>query len=1110
MRGIPIGLQPPLRRTLNLKLATRILLLLVMVLPGAASGQPAEAPADALDFAGAQWIWHPNSEVSTAYFRKELVFDAVVDKIEVLIAADDAYELRANGRMIGTGADWQTPQRYEIPRPVARDNTVIAVKAANSQGAAGLICKLIVHLRDGTQAAVVSDDTWLCADTESSDWDTLRFDPDTPGWVQARALGDYPCEPWGPIIKESWESLRARLAERRQRMRQAAETTPPRVRYSEFKGQYLRPEYEQMYRSFVKLNAKTELLRYEGRVIRPFFTIYSQPKADGGWIINIPEFDFDLLETDFARMKQAGINVQPRFWNWNELLTCDGEWKEVEKQPEGRGLPYFKYVYEIYDYFLDRAQAHGLYVNIEPSYYWGLHPEVVPPQYRGKILLYNELWDATNEAYAEILNYFSKRTVIVAAMVGEEDLVFDHCLDEPQMLDRFRRYLRRQYGSISNLRRIWSHGYDYADHSKWTKRTMAGKEVLWPEYPFVKEAFDSWSSFDDVRLPIFDHYRSIDTPNAPLADLPTHQGNLTRDPAWIDFMELKEQILISRLNDLAGKLKSADPNHILYYSNPHDFNPAWHMLHCFDRGRLRFDVIGVGQHDSGFDPSEVPHWASCREYIKNVASYGPYISARGAYPKGFACGEGMGGRTREGTADYYPWWLVDIVGGGGAFFQSYDWNHIAGRTYEKPTEYDETTLNRLGDFLASVRNIPFSRKGDAKVLVLRNKLAAYGMSGGYDFGNARYLASTLYQLHVPFDILPDSDVLPGDFEPGKVNLNRYSFIFVPAQNQLLSSRSWQMLEDWISDPRYAGQRGLCLGLYQDQDCYFNPTQPTDIHPAFERLTGTRGYSRRTPVSGLVKLQYARSFGGTMRGDELILDFPKNAEIGCFDDLQDGAEKMLELGEDGPAAIVRNFVNGNPVYTCGFHLGLAYNAVWGMEKEQNPYNTLNPLYAAMLVSAGMEPALGAPDNLGVYVSDDASTILLKERFGKDTDVVLDFKSLPGTVFPGATTVLNADGSARLKDFHIEPYGTLVLRKAAGFNASGVSSVCRATPEGGLECTLSGKGKVTVTFELKPKMIYSVRENGELAMVFTAGADGSHRMTFNLGSKPLRISLKPSKR
>lgn len=233
-------------------------------------------------------------------------------------------------------------------------------------------------------------------------------------------------------------------------------------------------------------------------------------------------------------------------------------------------------------------------------------------------------------------------------------------------------------------------------------------------------------------------------------------------------------------------------------------------------------------------------------------------------------------------AKYYPWWLIDIVGGGGAFFQSYHWNHIAGRTAEKPTDYDLLTLESIHNFLEEIKNVPFSFNRNAEVLILRNKHAAYGMSAGYDFGNVRYLASILYRLHVPFDILPDSDITPGLFEEGKVNLSKYRFIFIPSQYQLLPSQTWQMLFDWINDPRYAGRRGLCLGWFGDRDCYFNPTKPVDVHPAFSALTGTRGYTSRISVSGRLGLTFARflalqleamilksNFHGTLRLATLI-------------------------------------------------------------------------------------------------------------------------------------------------------------------------------------------------------------------------------------------------
>lgn len=1062
---------------------------------------PACSQSPDIDFDGSRWIRHPDS--GSAHFRKVISLDRTVTAFDILITADDSFELWINGRMIGSGNDWRKPQRFEVKVPIARDNSAIAVKCADTGDAAGVISRIIARFEDGTTANIVSDETWRCVPDAPDGWNSLRFDDSA--WTPVKVIGDYPCEPWGRVVAEPWESLRARLIERKQRMSMVVD--PGRhPQFSEFKGEYLSPEYADLFKSFVKLNSKTGLLERDKQVFRPFFTIYSQPKQGGGWIINIPEFDFDLVEKDFARMKQASINVQPRFWNWSELLNYDGTWKAVEKQPKGRGLPYFRYVYEIYDYFLDRAQAHGLYVNIEPSFYWGLHPEVVPTQYRGRIMLYDELWDAAKDAYSRILRYYANRTVIVAAMVGEEDLVFDTCLDDAAMLERYRRFLHQDYGTISSLKRAWGHGYRTDDRSRWVKKTINGREVMWPEYPFVKGAFDSWGTFDSVRLPLFDHYHSADPPYAPLTDLRTVQENLIRDPVWIDFGRMREELIISRLNSLADAFRDADPNHILYYSDPFDFMPSWHSMMSFDRARLRFDVIGVGQHDHGIEPSEVPHWASCREYIQNVASYGPYTGIGGA--RAFACGEGEGGKTREGVRKYYPWWLTDIVGGGGAFFQSYHWNQIAGRTFEQQESYDSAALDAIGGFLKQIESVPFSFDRDAQVLILRSRNAAYGMSPGIDYGNARYLASILYQLHIPFDILPDSDVSTGGFEPGKISLSNYRFIFVPAQNQMLGTRTWQMLEDWLMDPRAAGRRGLCIGLYQDQDSYFNPCTPESVYPNFARLTGVTGFSRRMPVSGVIGMPFARYLGKAVKGQVLRLQFPENGQVGVFDFVREPVESVLEL--DGKPVVARNVVNGNPVYTCGFYLGMAYDAMWGKEKEQEPYNALNPLYQGMLLLAGIEPSIDAPDNVGVYISDDDSTILIKERFGKASEFDLGIRQLAGSIFEGTAVAHNADGSAVLKGVKVDPYGVTVLRKVAGIAALGLSWEAKPAAGGGIECTISGKGKANVTFELTPKAIYSIHENGALIKVFTADGKGRHTMTFDLAAKPRRILIEENTR
>ena len=61
------------------------------------------------DFNGSKWIWHPEA-AKTVYFRKVVSLDKPVEAFDILITADDSFEVWVNSRMIGSGGDWQKPQ----------------------------------------------------------------------------------------------------------------------------------------------------------------------------------------------------------------------------------------------------------------------------------------------------------------------------------------------------------------------------------------------------------------------------------------------------------------------------------------------------------------------------------------------------------------------------------------------------------------------------------------------------------------------------------------------------------------------------------------------------------------------------------------------------------------------------------------------------------------------------------------------------------------------------------------------------------------------------------------------------------------------------------------
>ncbi len=776
-----------------------------------------------------------------------------------------------------------------------------------------------------------------------------------------------------------------------------------KVMPSVFRGKYLKPEYETLYKDFFRIDPQTHLLIKNGKPYRLLFTIYDQPPPSAkpdetaivhGTPLSPLQFDYDMLEEDLRRMKEAGINLYLRFFNWSELFNPDGSWKRCTKQPKGSNLPRSHYNYEVYDYFFDRIEAHGLYVFIEPSFYWGLNEEVIPREHWGKILIYDDLWNACLSAYRKLLERYKDRKVIVGVIVGEEDIAFDLCLDDPALQRRFQGFLKGKYRNIEALKRNWRWGYDFSslDISGWRKVMVKGEEFYYPFYPFKEGVFDNLRSFREVPMPSWEYLRKTSPPYERVEgdDYRTYQENIPYDPIWIDFNLMRQELIIRRVNQLADELRKVLPNHILHYSNPFDFNPSWHLFNVFDRARLKFDVIGVGQHDSGYEVEELPHWARCREYIQNVASYGPYLFASNAHPKAFACGEGEGGRTREGVRKYYAQWMADLIGGGGAYVLSYHWNHISGRW--RRGEYDEETLAHFRHFTQSLLNAQFTYK-KGKVLILRNTNGIFSMCNGYDVGGTRYLSNILYQLHVPFDILPDNDISLGP-ERHKVDISQYKFVFVPSLLPLFSEKTWNTLLKWLES---SPGKGLCLGYFELLSPYFTPLKREELPRAFARIIGALDLEWTT-VEGNLNLKWGEGIAGRSKphGD-LRISFPQGAKV-FF--LGGGDIKPLLLLNGKIIAGVR-WIKNNPVFICGFNLGMAYQPTWGMEKEQEPYDALNPLYETMLESVGIPIPKGIPSNVGFYVSDNGKTLIVKERFGRRTS--FEWKGLRIEIGPYETLI-----------------------------------------------------------------------------------------------------------
>jgi len=161
------------------------------------------------DETGPYWIWsQTQSDVSDCFVRRVFRLDAIPQRAVLSITADNGYEAYVNGirvgRDIGAGTErWATAERYQVARLLRRGDNVIAVRAVNMGGPAGLVA--VLWWDGGTDGRsgrrIVTDGQWRACSRLTPGtglrWTNARYDDG--GWQPARIVGAYPCEPWGAV-----------------------------------------------------------------------------------------------------------------------------------------------------------------------------------------------------------------------------------------------------------------------------------------------------------------------------------------------------------------------------------------------------------------------------------------------------------------------------------------------------------------------------------------------------------------------------------------------------------------------------------------------------------------------------------------------------------------------------------------------------------------------------------------------------------------------------------------------------------------------------------------------------------------------------------------------
>ena len=144
------------------------------------------------------WIWAPGKvEDKPVFFRHSFELNAVPPEARLQLTCDNNAEVFINGTAVGKVAEWQEPLIAKIAANLKPGRNVIAVKAKNAGGAAGLVARVDTGVKDGP-VLTESGPGWKSSPTAPAGWEAAAFNDDT--WTASVSVATLGAEPWGNVF----------------------------------------------------------------------------------------------------------------------------------------------------------------------------------------------------------------------------------------------------------------------------------------------------------------------------------------------------------------------------------------------------------------------------------------------------------------------------------------------------------------------------------------------------------------------------------------------------------------------------------------------------------------------------------------------------------------------------------------------------------------------------------------------------------------------------------------------------------------------------------------------------------------------------------------------
>ncbi len=152
-----------------------------------------------------EWIWHPNDGQppgigEVRFFRKTFTVRGDVAKAAIAVAADNQATVWVNGQQAGHSDSHERAAYSDVTSRLKSGENVLAIRAVNNDGPAGLLVSLEITSSSQRKQLVVTDASWQTSAIEAEDWRSASVK--TPAnWVAAKSFGRVGSPPWGEPLK---------------------------------------------------------------------------------------------------------------------------------------------------------------------------------------------------------------------------------------------------------------------------------------------------------------------------------------------------------------------------------------------------------------------------------------------------------------------------------------------------------------------------------------------------------------------------------------------------------------------------------------------------------------------------------------------------------------------------------------------------------------------------------------------------------------------------------------------------------------------------------------------------------------------------------------------